>query len=754
MTTNKPRNSVLYLFDPLKSPVTPRRDSSPDSGSDKENDAPPGEFTVFFNRIYPSKNHAVLKTPEGRLIDFSDTTMDDAWATDEAIEIEPNEDMNHPEGSPCVSQGRSETRLQTPSMSRIPLADIDLEKTPRSHPIRIPPRLRQDIEKLPDDSIPASHVTAAPSSSPLAEVINAINLSAMTISAAEPSTPTTLCGSSKRVQENEEAADTSLSPEFPQIRVCSPPPSDSSAVTIALQPSPPTNRLTAGSAPTLRPPSATQISVDDPRRTSVDLHTSFSLHMQSAEMSFDLLNDKIPFLGSAQDSFWAGIDDADFDMEAEEKNMETIVKEYASPEAVQLDIHRDTFDDVDSWEVADSPSLTQVNPPEMMDPAQEFDSDARLLTLRSTVSSELPQEAGSGQAITKDAEPVVAGVYVQPVSPDHNEDNTESTETVSTKSLQSELPTTSMLPAQVGSSTPVRPLVVSVVPALRIIKKTLKVHGRLGSTTNIGSAASSSSSTSSSSRKECSGTDASSIRTSSTQNQKNGQRATVTTTIEATEVSTQEAAISSPIDVPVSARAPRTVIRGVQRPPIPLGTTGGAVILPSASAPVLQRGFRQMRTRLANGTAPDTGPRRIAVAEVQRPNLQQCQAQMQTQTHTQKQTQRARVDTANQFHKVVPPAGSVGASIARAGMIRAPSAGVPNGSSSTGPRPPSRAGVGSSGASALPRPTSRLPAPGMSASNVGRSAGLRGKDAKASVSGGKSMMTGGRVGGGSLRRGF
>ena len=53
----------------------------------------------------------------------------------------------------------------------------------------------------------------------------------------------------------------------------------------------------------------TQLSPDDPRRTSVDLYSSFHLQMQSAEMSFDLLNDKISFLGGAQDSFWAGADD-------------------------------------------------------------------------------------------------------------------------------------------------------------------------------------------------------------------------------------------------------------------------------------------------------------------------------------------------------------------------------------------------------------------------------------------------------------
>ncbi|EPT01698.1 hypothetical protein FOMPIDRAFT_1119763, partial [Fomitopsis schrenkii] len=81
---NKPRNSVLYLFDPLESMSTPRRDGSPDSSSsDKENDVQPGEVTMFFNRIYTSQKDTVPKTPNGKLIDFGDTTADDICGLEE-----------------------------------------------------------------------------------------------------------------------------------------------------------------------------------------------------------------------------------------------------------------------------------------------------------------------------------------------------------------------------------------------------------------------------------------------------------------------------------------------------------------------------------------------------------------------------------------------------------------------------------------------------------------------------------------------
>ncbi|EGO24363.1 hypothetical protein SERLADRAFT_467536, partial [Serpula lacrymans var. lacrymans S7.9] len=76
----------------------------------------------------------------------------------------------------------------------------------------------------------------------------------------------------------------------------------------------------------LRPRSNTTTSSLDPRRTSVDLHTSFNWQLQCPEASFDLLNDRISFLGG-QESFLKGLDDMDeFNMEAEEEMMEALAK--------------------------------------------------------------------------------------------------------------------------------------------------------------------------------------------------------------------------------------------------------------------------------------------------------------------------------------------------------------------------------------------------------------------------------------------
>lgn len=79
MNTNRPRDSILSLFDPLAAPTTPERDvSTPDSASDKENDGP-GQVTVFFNRIYtkPQTPTHVASPSTGQLIDFGDISIRD-----------------------------------------------------------------------------------------------------------------------------------------------------------------------------------------------------------------------------------------------------------------------------------------------------------------------------------------------------------------------------------------------------------------------------------------------------------------------------------------------------------------------------------------------------------------------------------------------------------------------------------------------------------------------------------------------------
>ncbi|KAH8976887.1 hypothetical protein EDB86DRAFT_2774277, partial [Lactarius hatsudake] len=76
---NRPRESLLNLFDPLFSaqPSTPPSCPSPDLGSDKENAAPPGDspitLTKFFDRTYTRyKAQLPHPLPKGRLIDFGD----------------------------------------------------------------------------------------------------------------------------------------------------------------------------------------------------------------------------------------------------------------------------------------------------------------------------------------------------------------------------------------------------------------------------------------------------------------------------------------------------------------------------------------------------------------------------------------------------------------------------------------------------------------------------------------------------------
>ncbi|KAI0695364.1 hypothetical protein BC835DRAFT_1258103, partial [Cytidiella melzeri] len=74
----RPRDSLLYLFDPIARPQTPPRSTgSPDSSSDKENDNPrPGQLTAFFNRVYTDTKTTQL--PLGKLIDYGGISVVDS----------------------------------------------------------------------------------------------------------------------------------------------------------------------------------------------------------------------------------------------------------------------------------------------------------------------------------------------------------------------------------------------------------------------------------------------------------------------------------------------------------------------------------------------------------------------------------------------------------------------------------------------------------------------------------------------------
>ncbi|KAI0367945.1 hypothetical protein BV20DRAFT_925081, partial [Pilatotrama ljubarskyi] len=313
----KPRNSVLFMFDPLQQePATPCRDSSsPELGaSDKENELPPGDVTVFFSRTYgvhkpQGEDVQRPRTPnfKGKLIDFGDTPVQDRhW-----------EDAGHDGSDADEEQSESEeAENAVVAAPRTPLADLDLEETPRpQHDSRRALKAPSFATSTgatppPHKESPLRALLAAPQGSPLAEVINSINFSALNVS--ENNTPTAEHPPSADIEGGRPPS------PFPEITVCAPetpvlPDLDTKEHGDSV-----VAPVTSGS--TLRPPSSlTQLSPDDPRRASVDLYSSFHLQMQSAEMSFDLLNDKISFLGNGQDSFWVPGEDAMFEFDEENR---------------------------------------------------------------------------------------------------------------------------------------------------------------------------------------------------------------------------------------------------------------------------------------------------------------------------------------------------------------------------------------------------------------------------------------------------
>ena len=262
---NRPRESLLTLFDPLYSgePTTPppcRDIPSPDLGSDKENAAPVSDnsitLTKFLNRIYTwPKAQAQLprSLPKGRLIDLgnpnasddnSDSNDDDEDGQSEHVLVVKRKHESLP-----TTTERKDTQGSPP---RRPLADIALGDSRRSSPIAAK-AASPAVGTLSSSSFfgPPSpfRPTPAPSASPLASVINAIN------GTTSPSPP--------------------LTPSGPRIAVTPAEPSSPS----------PTRRP-------LRPGAMLYASPDpDPRRTSVDLQESMSVHFDDS--SFDLLKDKI-----------------------------------------------------------------------------------------------------------------------------------------------------------------------------------------------------------------------------------------------------------------------------------------------------------------------------------------------------------------------------------------------------------------------------------------------------------------------------
>jgi len=305
------------MFDPLMAdpPSTPKREefnASPDN-SDKENDAPrdPLSLSQYFNRTYQVKSLQKPGTPNGKLIDFGDASMDEydelallgpfAVAREAPLDggdvfpsthllIDPHEENDTENITPFPANGP----FVTPQNRRI-LGDIDVDafQPPK-------PPVKQGALKI-------SFLTAASSGSSPAEA------------------PTTGVASSDSNPDNASSGPviTLYPPTFDSVPPTSSAPQISDKVDNYLSPQLSLPRTTAA----FTPRRSSLSSEHDSHRVSMDLQSSLQLQLQNGDYSFNLINDKVPFLESSQElSFPESDDDSGVDEIVESVGVDDMLK--------------------------------------------------------------------------------------------------------------------------------------------------------------------------------------------------------------------------------------------------------------------------------------------------------------------------------------------------------------------------------------------------------------------------------------------
>jgi len=302
------------MFDPLMAnpPSTPQREesnASPDN-SDKENDAPhdPLSLTQYFNRTYHVKSLQKPVTPNGKLIDFGDASID--------------------EGDGPVLPGPSveaqlDDRDVPPSTSFLidPHEESDTENAP-SFPPNGPFVTPQNRRILGDIDVDALQ----PPKPPMKQASLKISFLTAVDSGPSPSEAST----TKEASSDPKCDDAALGPvitlyppTFDSIPPTSSAPQISDRVDSYLSPQPPFPRTTATFTPRRSPLSSENVS----HRLSMDLQSSFQLQLQNADYSFDLVNDKVSFLENGQElSFPESDDDSDSDEIVEDVGLDDMLQ--------------------------------------------------------------------------------------------------------------------------------------------------------------------------------------------------------------------------------------------------------------------------------------------------------------------------------------------------------------------------------------------------------------------------------------------
>jgi hypothetical protein len=182
---NKPRASVLELFDPLKTPAIPRNGlnySTGSSSSDKENVGPPNLYhnpdhskelawDLFFVSSLPKRKHKSPVKLRWRLVDVGDATVDDivladldrdgegddeGASTDSEVTLSPIAENDVETFHAADSIPFDLATTPKPPAPRPPLSELDLSviRIPRKRPLK-----RSDLPCPPLKKCVASNTT-------------------------------------------------------------------------------------------------------------------------------------------------------------------------------------------------------------------------------------------------------------------------------------------------------------------------------------------------------------------------------------------------------------------------------------------------------------------------------------------------------------------------------------------------------------------------------------------------------------------
>ncbi|KAL1739661.1 hypothetical protein HDZ31DRAFT_49006 [Schizophyllum fasciatum] len=314
--SNRPRPSILEMFDPLARPSTPPRDGSA-SDSDKENSLPPNAelgLSAIFGRTYklPHDSPTQPRQLKTRLVDVGDVTLDlskvhvQDYDSDEedhhlltmTMPEEDEEEALESDNENPEPPAAVPTRHSSPSTPRTPLGELQVDQET--------PVLRSKVFKRRVlDFSPRTPQAFA--KSPLSSVIDDVNTSGRMFGSQNQNSPalgsplpSPKLAPEIRVSTAESDSDNGVEADVeenendvPEVQHAPPQPS--------LRPS-----------PTLRPSARNSFASNTSNRMSLDLQSSFQLHFESSDASFDLMNDKISFLHSTSkgESFLADLDES------------------------------------------------------------------------------------------------------------------------------------------------------------------------------------------------------------------------------------------------------------------------------------------------------------------------------------------------------------------------------------------------------------------------------------------------------------